>query len=174
MLWFHNHDKGSTMKHMQLSQINTAKKTEVEKVDLGLPLQGPGWTDYACVQGYVGMQLHVIPLDTVYWTELVCVFLHDSPSICFVINSLVSSYCLWDQITTFNVVDHKLIFIKTVLLYYWLLQPYRRKHQADDNQIERVKKTARTYPTEVPSILWDWMFKTVVLLIWVSEENKKH
>lgn len=79
------------MKHMQLSQINTAKKTEVEKVDLGLPLQGPGWTDYACVQGYVGMQLHVIPLDTVYWAELVCVFLHDSPSICFVINSLVSS-----------------------------------------------------------------------------------
>lgn len=59
LLWFHNHDKGSTMKHMQLSQINTAKKTEVEKVDLGLPLQGPGWTDYACVQGYVGM--HVIP-----------------------------------------------------------------------------------------------------------------
>lgn len=68
------------MKHMQLSQINTAKKTEVEKVDLGLPLQGPGWTDYACVQGYVGM--HVIPLDTVYWAELVCVFLHDSPGIC--------------------------------------------------------------------------------------------
>lgn len=51
-------------------------------MDLGLPLQGPGWTDYPCVQGYVGMQLHVILLDTVYWTELVCVFLHNSPSIC--------------------------------------------------------------------------------------------
>lgn len=98
------------MKHMQLSQINTAKKTEVEKVDLGLPLQGPGWTDYACVQGYAGMQLHVIPIDTVYWTELVCVLLHDSPSICFVISSLASSYLLWGQITTLHVVHHKLIF----------------------------------------------------------------
>lgn len=91
---------------MQLSQINTAKKTEVEKVDLGLPLQGPVWTDYACVQGYVGMQLHVIPLDTVYWTELLCMFLHDSPSICFVTNSLVSSYFYETKITTFNIVDH--------------------------------------------------------------------
>lgn len=59
------------------------------------------------------------------------------------------------------------------MLHDWLLQPSRKKHQAADNQIEKVKKAARTYPTEVPSILWDWMFKTVVLLIWVSEENKK-
>lgn len=50
----------------------------------------------------------------------------------------------------------------------------RRKRQAADNQIERVETAARTYPTEVPSIRWDGMFKTGVLLIWVSEENKNN
>lgn len=90
LLWFHNHDKGSTMKHMQLSQINTAKKTEVERVDLGLPLQGPGWTDYACVQGYVGMQLHVIPLDLYTGLSWCVCFCTTLPAF-VVINSLVSS-----------------------------------------------------------------------------------
>lgn len=50
----------------------------------------------------------------------------------------------------------------------------RRKRQAADNQMERVEMAARTYPTEVPSIRWDGMFKTGVLLIWVSEENKNN
>lgn len=59
------------MKHMQLSQkIQQEEETEVELVGLGLPLQGPGWTEYARVRGYVGVQVkrgrhcvHVAPLD---------------------------------------------------------------------------------------------------------------
>ena len=61
------------MKHMQLSQKNIYSKeeeTEVELVGLGLPLQGPGWTEYARVRGYVGVQVkrgrhcvHVAPTD---------------------------------------------------------------------------------------------------------------
>lgn len=108
------------MRHMQLSQINTAKKTEVEKVDLGLPLQGPGWTDYACVQWYVGMQLHVIPLDTVYWTGLVCVFLQLSQDLfCYQqLGFLFFSPIFLDQITTFNAADQKLVFNKIIFLFY--------------------------------------------------------
>lgn len=52
------------MKRMQRSQIiyiymyiQREEETEVELVDLGLPLQGPGWTEYACVRGYVGVQV---------------------------------------------------------------------------------------------------------------------
>lgn len=42
----------------------------MELVGLGLPLQGPGWTEYARVRGYVGVQVkrgthcvHVAPSD---------------------------------------------------------------------------------------------------------------
>lgn len=42
----------------------------MELVGLGLPLQGPGWTEYARVRGYVGVQVkrgthcvHVAPPD---------------------------------------------------------------------------------------------------------------
>lgn len=59
----------------------------MELVGLGLPLQGPGWTEYARVRGYVGVQVKrgrhcVPPLDVleiaivhVFWTppaSLVC------------------------------------------------------------------------------------------------------
>lgn len=42
----------------------------MELVGLGLPLQGPGWIEYACVRGYAGVQVkrgthcvHVAPPD---------------------------------------------------------------------------------------------------------------
>lgn len=43
---------------MQLSQkIQQEEETKVELVGLGLPLQGPGWTEYARVRGHVGVQV---------------------------------------------------------------------------------------------------------------------
>lgn len=51
--------------------IAEEEETEVELVGLGLPLQGPGWTEYASVRGYVGVQVksrthcvHVAPSVT--------------------------------------------------------------------------------------------------------------
>lgn len=63
-------------------------------VGLGLPLQGPGWTEYACVKGYVGVQVkrgrhyvHIAPLDRLE-RAVVHVFGH-LQHLWFVINSLV-------------------------------------------------------------------------------------
>lgn len=66
-------------------------------------------------------------------------------------------------LTTVNVADINRKSISNRIGFFFFLS--RRKRQAADNQIERVEMAARTYPTEVPSIRWDGMFKTGVLLI---------
>lgn len=61
----------------------------MELVGLGLPLQGPGLTDYACVRGYVGVQVkserhcvHVAPLD-ILERAIVHVFATPASLICY-------------------------------------------------------------------------------------------